>query len=77
MNAGDLLTVRKALEILPIGRSTLYSLISEHQIPSIRVKRTGSSRGRILIRREDLDAFIKRSQSVRRALLTQSQGNER
>ena len=64
MNAGDLLTVRKALEILPIGRSTLYSLISEHQIPSIRVRRTGSGRGRILIRREDLDAFIEKSRDL-------------
>ncbi len=56
--AGDLLTIRGALAILPVGRSTLYSLVAEGQIPSIRVGCAGSRRGRILIHREDLDAFI-------------------
>ena len=29
--AGDLLTIRQALVILPVGRSTIYSLVEEGQ----------------------------------------------
>ena len=68
--AGDLLTIRQALAILPLGRSTLYSLVAEGQIPSIRVGCAGSRRGRILIHREDLDAFIEKSQQTARVAST-------
>ena len=59
--AGDLLTMREALAILPVGRSTLYSLVAEGQIPSLRVRCAGSRRGRILIARVDLVEFIEKS----------------
>ena len=55
------MTVAQTLCVLPIGRSTLYQLIDEGQIPSIRVKTRGSRRGRILIRHSDLDTFIEKS----------------
>ena len=58
---GDLLTIRQALAILPIGRSTLYKLVADGQIPAIRVRCAGSGRGRILIHRDDLDAVIEKS----------------
>ena len=52
---GDLLTIRQALAILPVGRSTLYQLAADGEIQSFRVGK------RILIRRKDLDAFIEKS----------------
>ena len=52
---GDLLTIRQALTILPVGRSTLYQLAADGEIQSFRVGK------RILIRRKDLDAFIEKS----------------
>lgn len=61
MAAGELLTVSQALAILPVGRSTLYQLIDEGQLPSIRVRTAASRRGRVLVRRADLDAFIENS----------------
>ena len=61
VGAGDLLTIRQALDVLPVGRSTLYSLVAEGTIPSLRVRCAGSRRGRILIRRADLEAFIEKS----------------
>ena len=61
LNPGDLLSVKQALALVPLGRSTIYRLIEEGQIASIRVKCTGSRRGRILVRRIDLAAFIERS----------------
>ena len=61
MAAGDLLTVPQVLAILPVGRSTLYQLVDEGQIPAVRIRTAGSRRGRILVHRADLDAFIDRS----------------
>ena len=52
---GDLLTIRQALAILPVSRSTIYQLVADREIRSFRVGK------RILIRREDLDAFISQS----------------
>ena len=62
--AGDLLTIRQALAILPVGRSTLYSLVAEGQIPSHRIRTKGSNRGRILVHRADLDTFIEKSRQT-------------
>ena len=55
---GDLVNVRQALELLPVGRSTLYALIDSGQIPHLRVSSARSRRGRILIARRDLEAFL-------------------
>ncbi len=54
---GDFLTVAQILEILPIGRSTIYSLVRSGELRSYRV---GGTR-RILVARADLDAFIEQS----------------
>jgi len=58
---GDLLTVRAALAILPVGRTTLYALIRDGQIPAIRVRAAGSRRGRLLLHRADLAAYVERA----------------
>ena len=54
---GDFLTVKQILKILPIGRSTIYSLVGSGKLRSYRV---GGTR-RILVARADLDAFIKQT----------------
>jgi excisionase family DNA binding protein len=58
LGRGDLLTVPQALEILPVGRSTLYALCDSGAIPHYRIRAAGSQRGRILIAREDLEAYL-------------------
>ena len=55
---GDFLTARQALQLLPIGRSTLYQLIDEGRLPAYRVTTARSRRGRVLIARKDLEAFL-------------------
>jgi len=58
---GDLLTVPQALAILPIGKSTLYALIEAGDLPSYRVRAPGARRGRILVARGELEAFLAKS----------------
>ena len=58
LEAGDLLTVPQALAILPVGRSTLYALVEAGDLPCFRIRAPGSRRGRILIARRDLEAFL-------------------
>ncbi len=63
----DLLTVQQALCILPVGRSTLYQLVEEGQIPHVRVRTAGSHRGRILVERAGLEAYVERLRGGRPA----------
>ena len=58
---GDLLTVPAALALVPVGRTLFYELIRDGQIPAVRVKATGSRRGRLLVHRDDLAAFVARA----------------
>ena len=62
---GDLLTVPQVLQILPIGKSTLYALIDNGEIPAVRVGANTGRRGRILIHRDDLDEYVARSRQRR------------
>ena len=55
---GDLLSVAQALRLVPVGRSTLYRLIEAGDLPHYRVSAAGSRRGRILVARRDLEAFV-------------------
>jgi hypothetical protein len=55
---GDLLTAQEVLRILPIGRSTLYALCKCGQLPHYRVRAAASRRGRLLVARADLEAFV-------------------
>jgi len=55
---GDLLTIAQALAILPVGRSTLYALLESGQLPHYRVRAPTAPRGRILVARADLEAFV-------------------
>jgi len=58
LREGDLLTVAQALAVLPVGRSTLYGLIESGELPHYRVRAPGSRRGRVLVARADLEAFL-------------------
>jgi len=58
---GDLLTVPQALRLLPVGKSTLYALCDSGQLPHYRVTALGSRRGRVLLARADLEAFVQRA----------------
>ncbi len=58
---GDLLTIAQVLQLVPIGRSTIYTLIGSSKLPHYRVRALGPRRGRILIHRADLKAFIEKS----------------
>ena len=58
LREGDLLTVQEALRILPIGKTSIYALVDSGQLPSYRVSVAGSRRGRVLIARADLEAFL-------------------
>lgn len=58
LRPGDLLTVQEALRLLPVGRATLYRLIAEGTLPAIRVASLGSRRGRVLVVRAGLEAFV-------------------
>ena len=61
---GDLLTVQRALRILPVGKSMLYRLVEEGQIPAIRVRSVGSKRGRILILRASLERYVRQREAA-------------
>ena len=58
LGCGDLLTVRQAMDLVPIGRSSFYQLLNSGLLPHYRVSVTGSGPGRILIDRADLEAFL-------------------
>ena len=61
VTAGDFLTVKQILQILPVGRSTLYDLVQSGQLPSYRVGASRRRAGRILVARVDLEKFVKQS----------------
>jgi len=58
LQEGDLLTIAQALAVLPVGRSTLYALLESGQLPHYRVRAPTAPRGRILVARADLEAFL-------------------
>ena len=55
---GDLLTVAQVLRIVPLSKTTVYALVDSGELPSYRVSVAGSRRGRVLIARADLEAFV-------------------
>ena len=60
---GDLLTIPQVQRLLPLGRSTIYGLVARGALPSYRVGATGGGRGRVLVARADLEAFIEKSRA--------------
>ncbi len=60
---GDFLTVAEVLRIVPLGKTTVYSLADSGQLPSYRVSAAGSRRGRVLIAKADLETFLARSRT--------------
>ena len=63
MDVGHLLTVQQALALLPVGRSTLYALVDAGRLPAYRVQAASGRRGRLLISRHDLAAFLDSSRT--------------
>ncbi len=61
LREGDLLTVAQALRLVPVGRSTLYALIESGDLPCYRVTALGARRGRVLVHRGDLEAYLARA----------------
>ncbi len=57
---GDVITVQQALKICPISKTLMYGLIDDGTIPGFRVTSISSPRGRILVRRADVEAFMRR-----------------
>ena len=58
LERGDLLTIAQALQLVPVGRTTLYALCESGALPHFRIRAPGSRRGRILLARRDLEAFV-------------------
>ncbi len=58
LREGDFMTVAQVLRIVPLSKTTIYALIDSGQLPSYRVSAAGSRRGRVLIARADLEAFL-------------------
>ena len=65
LERGDLLTIAQALQIVPVGRTTLYALCESGELPHYRVGGTHLRRRRILIHRDDLRAYLEKSRQAR------------
>jgi excisionase family DNA binding protein len=63
LKEGDLLTVAEALRLLPVGKSTLYALVRQGDLPAIRITTKGSARGRVLLFRDSVDRLVARLRS--------------
>ncbi len=63
LHGGDFLTVAQVLRIVPLSKTTVYALVDSGQLPSYRVSAAGSRRGRVLIARRDLEAFLDQSRT--------------
>ena len=57
---GDLLTIQEVRHALRIGRSLAYRLCTDGTIPSARIASASGRRGRLVVRREDLDSYLDR-----------------
>ena len=55
-----LVTIAEVARELRIGRSLAYRLCTDGTIPSARIASAGTRRGRLVVRREDLDDYIER-----------------
>ncbi len=58
LREGDFLTVAQVLRIVPLGKTMVYALVESGELPSYRVSVAGSRRGRVLIARAVLEAFL-------------------
>ncbi len=64
LSEGDFLTVAQVLRIVPLSKTTVYALVDSGDLPSYRVSAAGSRRGRVLIAKADLEAFIEGARQV-------------
>ncbi len=58
LKEGDLLSVRQALALMPVGRATLYALLKSGALPHFRVVAPGARGGRVLVARGDLLDYL-------------------
>jgi hypothetical protein len=52
------LRISETTRLYPIGRSSLYQLIAENKIKSASIKKRGNMRGRRIIYRPSIDAYL-------------------
>ena len=58
--ASDLLVMSEVASLLRISKALAYRLCTDGTIPSARIACVASRRGRLVVRREDVDAYIER-----------------
>ena len=58
--APDLLTIAEVAAFLRISRSLAYQLCTDGTIPSARIASVGSRRGRLVVRRMDVEQYLDR-----------------
>jgi excisionase family DNA binding protein len=58
--ADDLLVVAEVARALRISRSLAYRLCTDGTIPSARIASVGGGRGRLVVRRADVDRYVER-----------------
>ena len=65
LRPGDLLSIPQVQKLVPVGRSTIYKWVEDGALPCIRVGATRRRRGRVLVHRYDLRAFLEKSRQAR------------
>ncbi len=65
LEPGDLITVAQALKLVPISKSLMYALLEAGEIEHVPVSSVGSRKGRKLIHRASLEAYVE-AHTVRR-----------
>jgi len=60
VTSADLLVIAEVASLLRISKSLSYRLCTDGTIPSARVAGVASRRGRLVVRRQDVDAYIDR-----------------
>jgi hypothetical protein len=58
--AGGLLLIPEVASLLRVSRALAYRLCTDGTIPSARIACVASRRGRLVVRREDVDAYVVR-----------------
>ncbi len=61
---GDLLSIEQVRCLLPLGRSSIYALIENGELPYHRFRAAGGGRGRIFVHRADLEAYVVRARQT-------------
>jgi len=58
LREGDLITIEQALRLLPVSKSLFHQILADGAVPHIRISASGSRRGRVLVERAGLEAYV-------------------